>query len=154
RSHGDARGEHVLPGPGVGAVGPNADWQIVHQADLPRSGRQLAIEQPLQPFVEANTATLVLTEATNRGDVGMAELSRPALPRATVDLVEGAEGRIVGQSTTLRVPVATELSRICEGGKEVLQRPHLELEDAVALDQPLPVEVPRSSRQRCQALTK
>src|SRR5262249_35572009 len=123
-------------------------------ADLASGRRKLAVKQPLQPFVEGDPQPALRAEPVDGGRAGVAKRRRPALPRATVDLRQRAEGGEVGKTLAFPLAVAVELVARRSGREELFQRTHLELEDAVALDQALLVEVATRARQPLQPLAE
>ena len=72
RARGHAQRQHVLQGPGVGAVRMHADGQVVHDADrhsgpdrLRLRRGELLVELPLQPAVEVDGVGMLFGETAH-----------------------------------------------------------------------------------------
>ncbi len=90
-----AGGQLVLERPGVEPVGGEPDGQVVHHPELPPArpdGRQLLVEQPLEPGVVGDLLVVLFAERSHLGPAGMAVGGRPGPPVLAVDVLEGAEG--------------------------------------------------------------
>src|SRR5215813_11876941 len=82
----------------------------------------------------------------------MLERRRPGSPAAAVDLGEGAEGGVVRQLSAFPVTVLVELDSGLRCREKLLQGSHLEAEDTVTLDKPLPVQIASRAHQLRQPL--
>ena len=134
-----ARREDVLPHPRVGAVGIDADRQVLHERDLRTRGAELTIDQPLEPRVECHAIRVLVGEAAHAVGVGSAMLDRPRLPLASMLFSKRAEDCVLVQSGALRA-VRVERRVAGESAPEPLQRTHLQREDAIAIDLALGVQ--------------
>ena len=70
----DAIGQFVLPGPGIGPAGGNADGHVLENRErLPGRG-QLYVHQPLQPLVKFDAACVLGLKAGNARRFGTAHI--------------------------------------------------------------------------------
>ena len=81
RAHPHPLRHHVLPHPGVGAGRVEAHGEVVDQRRSLRRRRQLLVEQPLEPRVEADAVVVFVGKASDGSVVGMAVPMRPLGPR-------------------------------------------------------------------------
>ena len=66
RADADAVGQHVLPGPRVGAAAGDADRQVLDHGHAVGRGGELQLEHPLQPGVEGDDGAVLLDEGGQR----------------------------------------------------------------------------------------
>ena len=140
-----AQRHRVLPQPGVGAAGVDADGQVLHQVE-PGAGRgQLRLGQPLQPAVVADPVGVVGGETGHGRRVGPAVLLRPVGPGAGEALGEGAVGGEPGEGLALLLAEGVE-GPVAAGGPETLPEVFeggaLQLPHPVAVDAAIGVERP------------
>ena len=107
-AHRHVGGEHVLPGPGIGAVRIDADGEVLHHRQLGGCPCQLRVEEPLQPLMEADAVGTFGREPRHRRSIGTAILGGPRLPSPAVVLGQCAEDRELLQGIALLVAIAVE----------------------------------------------
>ena len=142
RADGHARGEQVLPQPGVGAPRVEAHRQVVHERQMGRRRRQLLVEEPLEPLVVAHAVLVHGAEVGRLGAVGAPVGGRPPPPVGTVALGEGAVRGPVDEPLALVAAPLFEAGRSTGALPAALEGGSLEAKDGVAVDQAVLVAGP------------
>ena len=80
RTRGHAQRQHILQGPGVGAIGVHTDGQVFHDAQrhsgpccLRLRRGELLVELPLQPAMEIDCVGMLFDESGDARSLGMLE---------------------------------------------------------------------------------
>src|SRR5262249_41835677 len=110
----DAGCDDVLPDPSVGASRIKSDRQILDERHGLRGARQLLVEQPLEPRVEAHAVSLGGGEMSHAGSVGVTTTRVPSPPVAAKSLDEGTERGVASERRSLLLKVAVKSSRAWE----------------------------------------
>ena len=129
------RCDDVLPEPGVGAVGGEADRKVVDHRDLTPRPVELGVETPLQPPVEVDPLPRPGHERFHGRAVGSPVLLRPRGPRTRVPLGDHAEAGVTLEQLALAGDEGVEARIAAEPGPEGFERPHLQGQDQVAVDE-------------------
>ncbi len=138
-----AERHRVLPQPGVGAAGVDADGEVLHQVDLGAGPGELALGEPLQPGVVADPVGVLGGEAVDRRSVGPAVLLRPLCPRPGEPLRHGAVGGEVSERLAVLGAEGIEGGVAAGGGEarpQVLQRRLLQLPHRLPVDAAVAIE--------------
>ncbi len=111
--------ERVLERPAVGAIGIEADRQVLHHGQDGRCARELSIELVLHPLVEADPigSRVIPGGATDRRGIGVPRTGPASSATRPESLGERAEDRVLPEHVALFGDEALEV------GIRVLARP-------------------------------
>ena len=153
RADRDVARQQVLPAPGVGARDVEADRQVVDDGDLLGGARELGVEQPLQPGVEARRARALASRKAAIAVAVGAAAAAPATAASPCRAARPARSRSRSRSAPGPAPPAEPVEAVLavEAGEDRLQRLHLQLEDRVAVDLRARVERAPGVAQRARA---
>src|SRR5690606_13238320 len=85
--------QEVVPDPGVEAIGVDADRQVLEHRDVAANGRELLLDEPLQPRVEPHPVRELPGRGGDAGPVRVGEVVRPLPPAGTVAFGHRGRGR-------------------------------------------------------------
>ena len=134
------RGEEILPDPGIGAVGIDANGQIVHHGQCRGHAGELGIEEPLHPLVKPHALTVRGGEARHGRRLRMAVRGRPVAPPLAIVFGEGTKNGKLVERVPLGLAVLLEGRVAAKTLPELLQRGDLQPEDGIAIDHALLIE--------------